>query len=212
MEKKKKVRQTFGEIWLSWVQAHPLLTHLLPTIILAILAESIISQFQLEMAMAGQIALHVMVALIAIAIPIAVSTFALWPYTRAILGTLSVGKGRSWKAMSQFVQDELKSMQNQIKDIRAQGTKLDRFDVAQWVRRCFETSDGRYLGTAVNEPSVYLVLFGDYLTAHEKYIERTDITNSERVILLREAQIRQDRMKSDSDFRFFFGWHRSNSV
>ncbi len=111
-----------------------------------------------------------------------------------------------------FLTDDLVEMESELKLLQGPGALLGPYNVARWVRRCFEgpferTTPTRYVGTDSHVPSEYQELYTDYLEAHETFIDTMPHSTSRRIMVNSMETLRTDRANEKASL-FFASWHK----
>jgi len=178
-------------------------------------ASNTLSCFLLGLKPAGilrETATDVIIGLFAIIVPPVVTIKSIWPEIKTVFRILQTGGDEGEKTIREFLNEHLTALLSLVADLRGDGARMDIYQVATWVRMCFRTASGRYVGTDSNVPSDYKQLYGDYLRAHEEYLKRTRHTDSVRVLIADLVSLREDKLLNSEDFDWFYTWHRNNQV
>lgn len=87
---------------------------------------------------------------------------------------------------------------------KPEGAILDRDKAESVYKDCFEFGGRNYVGTDSNVPSVFFVLYRDYLTAQERY---TDAKASQRILVVAKDDLNHDYVVNSDVFMKLWSWH-----
>jgi SAM-dependent methyltransferase len=123
----------------------------------------------------------------------------------------SAEKGRA--PVLPFLAETVDQMADQLSELHGQGVELESYQVASWVRRCFQTAGPatRYVGTDSHVPSDYEAVYTDYLKAQRQFLAKSHLSNHERIMIVDTGRLRSDKFGSES-YANFVGWHAKNDV
>jgi hypothetical protein len=123
----------------------------------------------------------------------------------------SAEKGRA--PVLPFLAETVDQMADQLSELHGQGVELESYQVANWVRRCFQTAGPatRYVGTDSHVPSDYEAVYTDYLKAQRLFLSKSSLSNHARIMIVETGRLRSDKFGSES-YASFVGWHDKNDV
>jgi SAM-dependent methyltransferase len=123
----------------------------------------------------------------------------------------SAEKGRA--PVLPFLAETVDQMAEQLNELHGQGIELESYQVASWVRRCFQTAGPatRYVGTDSHVPSDYEAVYTDYLKAQRQFLSKSTLSNHARIMVVDTGKLRSDKFGSES-YSTFVGWHDRNKV
>lgn len=151
-------------------------------------------------------------ALFSFGVPLVITVAALRRPLRFLLRIVAQATSGSRTPVLAFLGDTLNRMQDNLVQLRGEGATLEAYEVAAWVRRCFKAADGQYVGTDSHLPSLYSLLYRDYLPAHEEYLRKTTRKDSIRIMLVDIERLRTDRTDAPEAFAQFTTWHSGHPV
>jgi len=113
-----------------------------------------------------------------------------------------------------FLAETIEQMEGQLHRLQGQGVTLESYEVANWVRRCFQTAgpSTRYVGTDSHVPSQYEDVYTDYLQAHSEILERSPLKSHARVMIVDVEKLRTDKFGVPDSFQEFIEWHHQKKV
>src|SRR6188768_7592 len=113
-----------------------------------------------------------------------------------------------------FLAETIEQMDSQLHQLQGQGVVLESYEVANWVRRCFQTAgpSTRYLGTDSHVPSQYEDVYTDYLQAHSEILEKSRQGGHVRVMVVDIEKLRTDKFGVPDRFQEFLEWHHQKKV
>jgi SAM-dependent methyltransferase len=112
-----------------------------------------------------------------------------------------------------FLAETVDQMSEQLKELHGEGVELESYQVANWVRRCFQTAGPatRYIGTDSHVPSDYEAVYTDYLKAQKQFLKKSVLDSHLRVMVVDIGTLRSDKFGSGS-YGNFVEWHDKNDV
>ena len=112
-----------------------------------------------------------------------------------------------------FLAETVEQMADQLSELHGDGVELESYQVANWVRRCFQTAgpETRYVGTDSHVPSDYEVVYTDYLKAQRSFLKKSRLNNHERIMIVDTGRLRSDKFETNS-YAPFVSWHAKNDV
>jgi len=124
----------------------------------------------------------------------------------------SAEKGRA--PVLPFLAETIDQMESQLRDLQGSGVTLESYEIANWVRRCFQTAgpSTRYVGTDSHVPSQYEDVYTDYLQAHSEFLEQSHVKSHARIMVVDMESLRTDKFGVPDSFQEFLGWHHNNEV
>jgi SAM-dependent methyltransferase len=124
----------------------------------------------------------------------------------------SAEKGRA--PVLPFLAETIEQMDGQLHQLQGKGVVLESYEVANWVRRCFQTAgpSTRYLGTDSHVPSQYEDVYTDYLQAHSEILEKSSQGGHVRVMVVDIEKLRTDKFGVPDSFQEFLEWHHKKKV
>lgn len=87
---------------------------------------------------------------------------------------------------------------------RPEGAILDRDRAESVYKDCFEYGGQSYVGTDSNVPSVFFVLYEDYLDAQEKY---SKTKGSQRILVVDKEDLNHDYLVNSDEWMDLYEWH-----
>jgi 2-polyprenyl-3-methyl-5-hydroxy-6-metoxy-1,4-benzoquinol methylase len=154
---------------------------------------------------------HLLSVLLAIAIFPSIAFYVERRNIRRVLSIAGRANGPNEAPTQSFLTENLQQMSEQLDALEGDGAVLPRYEVARWVKWCFETSTAkRYVGTDSHVPSQYRNIYADYLTAHERFIARVPRSESKRFMITHAEKLRADRAENPKDNAVFLEWHQTD--
>ena len=149
----------------------------------------------------------------AVSVPVLITIASLLNALRPLLRISGQASNRERAPILAFLVDTLARMEVNLLYLRRDGAELEPYEIAAWVRRCFNNATGSYVGTESHLPSLYKELYSDFLAAHDQYLAKQhEGTNSVRVLLIDIERLRTDRTDNERDFTEFISWHDDHRV
>jgi SAM-dependent methyltransferase len=128
---------------------------------------------------------------------------------RVLMSIAARAGGPNRSPILSFLTENLLQMKGQLELMQADGAVLPRYEVARWVRWCFETATTlTYVGTDSHVPSEYREIYSDYLAAHARFVKRVPQATSKRVMISTTEKLRTDRTNNPIANREFGEWHQ----
>lgn len=136
---------------------------------------------------------------------------------KTILALISVARSSAEEGRAPvlpFLAETIEQMESQLHDLQGKGVTLESYEVANWVRRCFQTAGPatRYIGTDSHVPSQYEDVYTDYLQAHSEFLEKSSVDGHARYMIVDMESLRTDKFGSTESFQGFLQWHHENNV
>jgi 2-polyprenyl-3-methyl-5-hydroxy-6-metoxy-1,4-benzoquinol methylase len=154
---------------------------------------------------------HFLSILLAVAIFPSIAFYVERKNIRHVLSIAARANGPNEAPTQSFLTENLQQMSEQLDALDGDGAVLPRYEVARWVKWCFETSTTkRYVGTDSHVPSQYRNIYADYLTAHERFIARVPRSESKRIMITHAEKLRADRADNPKDNGVFLEWHQTD--
>lgn len=124
----------------------------------------------------------------------------------------SAEKGRA--PVLPFLAETIEQMESQLGELHGPGVVLESYEVANWVRRCFQTAgpSTRYAGTDSHVPSQYEDVYTDYLQAHGEFLSEATPKGHTRIMVVAMEALRTDKFGVPDSFQRFVEWHHNNDV
>jgi hypothetical protein len=153
-----------------------------------------------------------LILLVAVSVPVVLTSAILWPELRTIYGTVSEGPAKATPILLRFVREEIRELGEKIADTRSEGIDVAPNVATAWIRdRCFAVASGNYLATDVLVPSRFMAMYKGYLGTHRKYLEETSC-ESVRVNLASTAELLADSRDNPDAFAQYVQWHTEAGV
>lgn len=168
-------------------------------------------QGPLEGTIVSEYAGHLVSILLAIAIFPSIALFVERKNIGHVLSIAARANGPNEAPTQSFLTENLQEMSQQLDDLEGDGAVLPRYEVARWVKWCFETATTKnYVGTDSHVPSQYRTIYSEYLTAHERFIARVPRSESKRIMISNAEKLRADRAENPKDNAVFLEWHNTD--
>jgi glycine/sarcosine N-methyltransferase len=136
---------------------------------------------------------------------------------KTFFALVSIARGSAEKGRAPvlpFLAETIEQMESQLRDLQGTGVILESYEVANWVRRCFQTAgpSTRYVGTDSHVPSQYEDVYTDYLQAHSEFLEKSSLKSHARIMIVDMESLRTDKFGVPDSFQDFLEWHHKNEV
>src|SRR5215216_3300376 len=193
--KKSSTRRPLLIRWQEAALKHPVLVHFgAAAMLFFIIDYGLFYVIYPEARLPQQIATEIFIVVMSLIIPPSITYWSL----RNELGGLrrrvtTLGPAQAINVVVRLVSQEMKALIKDLEDLKGFGVTLETEKVNEWVgERCWRTMDGRYIGTSSHLPSTYMRILDGYLESQQAYLERTEHTDSVRIVFLDEEELKQD--------------------
>lgn len=136
---------------------------------------------------------------------------------KTFFSLVSIARGSAEKGRAPvlpFLAETIEQMESQLRKLHGEGVTLESYEVANWVRRCFQTAGPatRYVGTDSHVPSQYEDVYTDFLQAHSEFLEKSTLKSHGRFMIVDMESLRTDKFGLPDSFQGFLEWHHENRV
>lgn len=211
----RKVADIFPVFWLRLEAERKWVIYIVLPLILWAAIRVVLNYVGLPLANIGrEAALNAFLALLSLIVPPVITATCLLRHLKLLIKGIGGQKEISArKMMLEFTLSELIAMHDLLSQIRSEkGAKVDRLRLLLWIRLCFQTFSGNYVGIDSSLPSEFRKRYEGYLDAHELYIRTNPKSRSLRIIIRHPQEIDADRYSDPTAFENFIEWHQKNGV